>query len=282
MPLALAVLLWAGEQTMENVASVWLWTFVLLVMLGVIAGNIRSIALPTLVTVLVPEDRRDKANGLVGMVTGIGFLTTSVISGFLIAWAGMGGVMMFALGFTALAFFHLLIVRLDEKRVSRAAPGAPVEPKRVDIAGTIRVIAGVPGLFALIFFATFNNFLGGIFMALLDAYGLSLVSVQVWGLLFGVLSTAFILSGIVISQKGFGKNPLPHIADGQHHHVVGLLRVHHPALDLAAGRRHVHLDAARAVCRGVRTYDAAKGRSAGASGTRVSASPNRSSKPPRP
>jgi DHA3 family multidrug efflux protein-like MFS transporter len=45
-------------------------------------------------------------------------------------------------------------------------------------------------------------------MALLDAYGLSLVSVQVWGLLFGVLSTAFIVSGIVISKTGLGSNPL--------------------------------------------------------------------------
>src|SRR5690606_35624935 len=84
----------------------------------------------------------------------------------------------------------------------------PSEPKRVDLAGTIAVIAAVPGLFALIFFATFNNFLGGIFMALLDAYGLSLVSVEVWGLLFGVLSTAFIVSGIIISKTGLGRNPL--------------------------------------------------------------------------
>ncbi|RYE75351.1 MAG: MFS transporter, partial [Hyphomicrobiales bacterium] len=58
------------------------------------------------------------------------------------------------------------------------------------------------------FFATFNNFLGGIFMALLDAYGLSLVSVEIWGLLFGVLSTAFIISGIVIAKTGLGKKPL--------------------------------------------------------------------------
>ena len=73
------------------------WILVALVMLGVIAGNIRSIALPTLVTALIPEDRRDKANGLVGMVTGIGFLTTSVISGLLVAWTGMTGTMVFAL-----------------------------------------------------------------------------------------------------------------------------------------------------------------------------------------
>lgn len=176
-------------------------------MFGVISGNIRSIALPTLVTMLIPEDQRDKANGLVGMVSGIGFLTTSVISGVLVAFGGMLAVLILALVFTAAAFWHLWFVKLDE---GRPAPSAdtPAEPRKVDIAGTIRVVAAVPGLFALILFATFNNFLGGIFMALLDAYGLSLVSVEMWGLTFGVLSTAFIISGIIIARTGLGPKPL--------------------------------------------------------------------------
>ena len=205
--LSLAQLLLWPREVFTNPYGPHLWVFVLLVMLGVIAGNIRSIALPTLVTILIPEDRRDKANGLVGMVTGIGFLTTSVISGFLVAWGGMVAALGLALVMTVLAFIHLLFVRVDEKREA-AHPDAPAEPKRVDIKGTIKVISAVPGLFALIFFATFNNFLGGIFMALLDAYGLSLVSVEIWGLLFGVLSTAFIASGIIISKTGLGKNPI--------------------------------------------------------------------------
>ncbi|UVC08630.1 MFS transporter [Rhizobium sp. TH2] len=205
--LSLALVLLSPETVFTNPYGLHLWVLVLLVMLGVIAGNIRSIALPTLVTVLIPEDGRDKANGLVGMVTGIGFLTTSVISGFLVAWGGMIATLALALVFTVLAFAHLAFVRIDEKRVE-AAPDQPAAPKRVDIKGTIAVVAAVPGLFALIFFATFNNFLGGIFMALLDAYGLSLVSVQNWGLLFGVISTAFIVSGIVISKTGLGRNPL--------------------------------------------------------------------------
>ncbi len=205
--LALALLLVVPHEWFTNPYGWHLWVFVLLVMLGVIAGNIRSIALPTLVTILIPEGRRDKANGLVGMVTGIGFLTTSVISGFLVAWGGMVATLLLALALTVLAYAHLVFVGIDEKRVE-AEPGQPAEPKRVDIAGTIRVIGAVPGLFALILFASFNNFLGGIFMALLDAYGLSLVSVEVWGLLFGVLSTAFIISGIVIAKTGLGKKPL--------------------------------------------------------------------------
>ncbi len=200
----------APEGSFRDVGSVWLWAFILIVMLGVIVGNIRSIALPTLVTVLIAERVRDRANGLVGMVTGIGFLTTSVISGFLVAYGGMFGVMVFALGLTVLVLVHLGLVHVDEAGPAAAAgePEAPPEPRRVDIGGTIRVIAAVPGLFALIFFATFNNFLGGIFMALLDAYGLSLVSVEVWGLLFGVFSVAFIVSGLVIAKTGLGRNPL--------------------------------------------------------------------------
>jgi DHA3 family multidrug efflux protein-like MFS transporter len=205
--LSFAMVLVEPEGAFADPYGAYLWIFVLLVMLGVIAGNIRGIALPTLVTILIPEDRRDKANGLVGMVSGIGFLTTSVISGFLVAWGGMLATLVLALVCTLLAFVHLYFVKIDEGRAP-VSPDTPAEPKRVDIAGTIRVIAAVPGLFALIFFATFNNFLGGIFMALLDAYGLSLVSVQVWGLLFGVLSTAFIVSGIIISKTGLGRNPL--------------------------------------------------------------------------
>jgi MFS transporter, DHA3 family, multidrug efflux protein len=195
------------EGAFTNPYGPYLWAFILVVMLGVIVGNIRSIALPTLVTILIPEDSRDKANGLVGMVSGIGFLTTSVISGFLVAYTGMLGVMVLSLAATVLVLVHLLFVQIDEGRVA-PSDDTPAEPKRVDIAGTIRVIGAVPGLFALIFFACFNNFLGGIFMALLDAYGLSLVPVEIWGLTFGVLSTAFILSGLIISKTGLGKNPL--------------------------------------------------------------------------
>ncbi len=195
------------QAALKDVAAPQLWLFIVLVMMGVIAGNIRSIALPTLVTALVPADRRDKANGLVGMVTGIGFLTTSAISGFLVAWGGIVYTMAFALAFSGLVFVHLLLLPVDEPR-PEIVPGAPPEKRKVDIRGTIAVIAAVPGLFALIFFASFNNFLAGIYMALLDAYGLSLVSVQTWGLLWAVVSCAFILSGFLISRTGLGKNPL--------------------------------------------------------------------------
>jgi len=192
------------QATFTDPTSVILWVFVTLLMFGVIAGNIRTIALPTLVTILIPEDRRDKANGLVGAVTGVGFLVTSVISGLLVAAGGMFYVLILAAAIQILAVIHLLFVHVPEKGVVHVEGVA----RNVDLKGTYKLVKAVPGLRALILFSTFNNFLGGAFMALMDAYGLSLMSVQAWGLLWGVLSTGFIIGGIAIAKTGLGKNPL--------------------------------------------------------------------------
>ena len=66
----------------------------------------------------------------------------------------------------------------------------------------------MPGLLALIAFSCLNNFLGGAFMALMDAYGLSMVSVQSWGLMWGALSALFIVGGLMVAKTGLGRNPL--------------------------------------------------------------------------
>lgn len=210
--LSLGLMKVVPEAAFTNPYGVWLWALVLLVMAGVIAGNIRSIALPTLVTLLIPEDERDKANGMVGMVSGIGFLVTSAVSGFLVAWGGMELTLIVCLAGTLIALIDIRMVPFAEPAPAAQSETAETGPSpavgKIDLRGTFKVVAGVPGLFALILFAMFNNFLGGIFMALLDAYGLSLVSVEVWGLTFAVLSSAFILGGMAVTKFGLGKNPV--------------------------------------------------------------------------
>ena len=59
----------------------------------------------------------------------------------------------------------------------------------------------------LILLAAFNNLLGGVFMALMDAYGLELVSVETWGFLWGFISLAFIVGGLVVARCGLGPTP---------------------------------------------------------------------------
>lgn len=189
----------------KDPTSVTLWIFVPVLMMGVIVGNIRTIALTTLITIMIPEDRRDKANGLASTAFGVSFLVTSVISGFLVGLAGMYYVLILAIVATSGAIIHLLLLSVPEDRVVAAlSPGK----NKIDIRGTFKVISEIPGLFALIMFTTFNNFLGGVLMALMDAYGLSLVSVETWGLLWGFLSTGFMVGGAIIAKFGLGKNPL--------------------------------------------------------------------------
>jgi DHA3 family multidrug efflux protein-like MFS transporter len=202
-----------SEQTFTNPASVLLWLFIVLAMFGVITGNIRSIALQTLVTVLIPEDRRDKANGLVGTTLGVSFLVTSVISGLLVAAGGMFYVLLLGMTVLAVSVAHLAFIRVQDRAEGAAADDSETADQqatgnKVDLRGTLRVVRGVPGLLALIGFSCFNNFLGGVFMALMDAYGLSLMSVQAWGLLWGALSAGFIVGGLAVAKTGLSNNPV--------------------------------------------------------------------------
>ncbi|HEX2994931.1 MAG TPA: MFS transporter, partial [Anaerolineales bacterium] len=204
------------REIFTDVSSVRLWIFIVLALVGAIFGNLRSIALSTLVTILVPEDGRDKANGLVGTANGVSFLGASIFSGLVVGYLGMFWMLIIAIALTVLVIAHLLTLTIPDlpKKFRHAHDGEPEhehdhQPEgSVDVRGTIRAIQLVPGLFGLIFFHTFNNFLGGIFMSLMDAYGLMLVPVQVWGILWGVLSLGFIIGGMVVARKGLGRSPL--------------------------------------------------------------------------
>ncbi|MES2436399.1 MAG: MFS transporter [Patescibacteria group bacterium] len=195
------------KESFTTVESVRLWVVVAFLLFGVIAGNIRSIALPTAVPLLVPEEKRDRANGMTGTIMGIAFALSNVGAGFGYAYIGISGVLSIALGATVIAILHLLYISIPEPE--KVAPEVHEVPKsKLDIKGTIAIVRSIPGLFPLILFTTFNNFLGGVFMSLMDPYGLTLVSVQVWGTLWGFLSCGFIIGGLVIAKRGLGKNPV--------------------------------------------------------------------------
>lgn len=122
-------------------------------------------------------------------MNGLVFTVVSVFSGLIIGRLGMDWAIGISMTVTLLVILHLLSLsfppesHLDDRHE---------DDKKIDIRGTIRIIAGISGLFAMIFFAMFNNFLGGIFMSLMDAYGLSLVSVEIWGTVLAITSIGFI------------------------------------------------------------------------------------------
>lgn len=205
---ALAALLYAvvGEDRLADLHYPLFWLFILIILAGGVIENMRNIALSTTVTLLVPKADRDKANGMVGATQGIGFIVTSALSGLSIGMLGLGWTLAIALVFTVVAFLHLVFfVDIPEKKLVH---DPTLETKKVDIQGAMKAIHLVPGLLALIFFSTFNNLIGGVYMALMDPYGLTLFSVEQWGTVFAVAGTGFVVGGLLIAKFGLGKNPL--------------------------------------------------------------------------
>lgn len=194
----------APDGAFDELADPLLWVLVTFVLAGAIAGNLRIVALTTTVTLLVPEDRHDRANGLIGTVSGVGFALTSVFSGLAIGFLGMGWSLAVGVVLTAVTAVHLLGVGVDEPAPEPAGDAAPA----VDVRGALRAVRVVDGLIALLAFATFNNLLGGAFMALMDPYGLMLTSVETWGLLWGFVSLGFIAGGVVVARRGLGRDPV--------------------------------------------------------------------------
>ena len=193
------------NEDLLHLGNPWIWILIVLIMVGTVAGNLRGIALSTCVTLLVPVHRRDRANGMVGTVNGIGFAITSVFSGLVIGRLGMGWAIGISVVLTVVSLIHLFTIRFDEP-VPEPLTGDRI--RHVDLRGALEAIHAVPGLVALIAFAAFNNLLGGVYMALLDPYGLSLTSVESWGLLWGFISLGFIAGGVAVARFGLGRRPM--------------------------------------------------------------------------
>lgn len=191
-----------GEQLLR-LDGPWFWVFTLVVLAGCVVELLRGLALSTTVTLLVPVERHANANGLVGTVQGLAFIATSVFSGLSVGLLGMGPTIVIATIFVAAPLVHLHLLRISEPVVAR-------DPDRsaIDFRGGMAAMLAVPGLFALVLFSMFNNLSSGAFMALLDPYGLTMFSVEVWGLVFGLASTGFVVGGLLVAKFGLGKNPV--------------------------------------------------------------------------
>ena len=182
----------------------WFWLFTAILLAGAVIEQMRSITLSTVVTILVEDDKRANANGLVGSVQGLAFIVTSVFSGLSIGFLGMGWTIAIALVLTGLALLHLFTLSFPEEQLPEA--GANLRAS-IDLRGSISLIVAATGLMALIVFSTFNNLIGGSYMALMDPYALELMSVQAWGFAFAFASPGFLVGGALVAKFGLGSNP---------------------------------------------------------------------------
>jgi len=202
--ISLGVFMAFPESQLLDLGGPMFWVFSGVILFGAVIENMRNIALSTTVTLLIPLERHANANGLVGTVQGLAFMVTSVFSGLSIGLLGMGWTLVIAIVLSALALAHLLFLRIPEEKPEQVGEKRPL----IDLRGSITAVRAATGLFALIIFSTFNNLVGGVYMALMDPYGLELFPVEWWGIVLGVTSTGFIIGGLLIAKFGLGRNPI--------------------------------------------------------------------------
>lgn len=191
------------HETLLRIDGPWFWVFTVILLAGCVVELLRNLALATTVTLLVPDDRHANANGLVGTVQGLAFIVTSVFSGLSVGLLGMPTTMIIALVLTAAPIVHLHMLRIPEPEIAH-------DPNRsaVDFRGGMAAILLVPGLIGLILFTTLNNLASGVYMALLDPYGLNMFPVEIWGIVFGLAGTGFIVGGALVARFGLGSKPI--------------------------------------------------------------------------
>jgi len=192
------------ESALLDLGAPWFWLFGGIILFGAVIENMRDIALSTTVTLLIPVEKHANANGLVGTVQGLAFIVTSVFSGLSIGLLGMGWTLLIAIIASGAALVHLLVLHIPEEAPERNRGHESL----IDLRGSITAVRAATGLFALIIFSTFNNFIGGVYMALMDPYGLGLFPVEVWGIVLGVSATGFIIGGLAVAKFGLGRNPI--------------------------------------------------------------------------
>lgn len=198
-----ALWLLLGEDALADWGAPGFWLFATVILVGGVVESMRNIALSTTVTLLVPEDGRDRANGLVGTVQGIAFMVTSVFSGLSVGLLGMGWTLAIALTLTGVSLAHLLPISVPE-----LPPEVEEGGSRFDVRGALAAIRAVPGLVALVLFTTFNNLVNGVYIALMDPYGLTLFSVEAWGIVLGVTGLGFVVGGGLVAKFGLGSSPV--------------------------------------------------------------------------
>ncbi|MGO2091187.1 MAG: MFS transporter [Microbacterium gubbeenense] len=158
-----------GADAIADLSRPWFWIFAVVMLAGAVIEQLRSIAMSTAVTLLVPDARHANANGAVGAVEGLSMLVTSVLSGLAIGFLGMGWTLVIGISAVAIAFCHLLLLRIDEPRIVRTE-GDAAPTGWVDLRGGWRAVRAADGLlFLIFFFSMLNNFIGGVYMALIPA-----------------------------------------------------------------------------------------------------------------
>ena len=193
-----------GEGRLADWESPWFWLFAAVILVGGVVESLRNIALSTTVTLLVPggRSRQGQRPGRHGPGHRLHDHQRLQRPERRPARHGLDA------RHRDRADRRLAAPPAAGHRSPSSTPSPEEGGSRFDVRGAVAAIRAVPGLVALILFSTFNNLVSGVYIALMDPYGLTLFSVEAWGIVLGVTGLGFVVGGGLVARFGLGANPV--------------------------------------------------------------------------
>ncbi len=164
------------------------------------------------VTMLIPDEHRDRANALQQLTGPLSGVIAPVIAGVIFVAVGVTGVMLIDLGTFLVAVVVVLLVHIPrpaETEEGAASKGSVWK----ELASGFRYLWSKRQLFWLSIFGTFVNFPMRVLMILTTPYIISRTDSEVWlGTLMGVSSAGALIGGIGFSIWGGFKSRIQTIS----------------------------------------------------------------------
>jgi MFS transporter, DHA3 family, macrolide efflux protein len=199
----------AGAAALHVAGALELWHVVVLAVVGSVANAYQDPAFQAAVPTLVPADRLDRANGLLQLGSALGALAGPVLAGALVAFVGIGGILVLDLVTFGVAVVATLLVRFP----SPSGDPAPHVSMWATLRASWAYLDGPRrGLRRLVLAATAANLVLSMVNVLLLAALIPLVGEGGTGAVLSLGGVSMLASSALISAKGLPGRRVPVIA----------------------------------------------------------------------
>lgn len=183
--------------------SLELWHLVVLTMVGSTANAYQLPAYQAAVPRLVPTPALPRAHGMLQTAPAAGLLAGPALAGVLVAWGGIGGILVFDLITFFIAIGVTASVRIPDARTDESGSTADGEP----IAGSLRFmwhhLSGARrGVLQLVIWGALLNFAATAVNLLLPALLLSITTERTSGFVLAIGGMAMLASSATVSAAG--------------------------------------------------------------------------------
>ena len=152
-------------------------------------------------TLLVPKQHYGRANGMVQLGQGIGYIASPALAGFLVTTIQIQGVILIDFATFLFAVITLLFVRIPRPAATAEGEAAKGSLLHETLSGWIYLTTR-PGLLGMLVLFAILNFLLGLIMALVTPMVLSFTDADVLGIMISIGAMGMVVGGLAMSVWG--------------------------------------------------------------------------------